>query len=389
LQAKSDKPDTDIKDWYKLVDNRDFVFEFKVNIKLSLLKDFLNISETSSDSPSGVLKMIISPWADTTNYNSNTIYINDGIKIYKYTLQLNPKGSLNDKISYDNIIKDLTDSTQKGNVKVYSFLKQAVGDNLLGFNDDLIVVTSGNKFVKYNGLATTMFPGFKSKDLDTNKIALKILGSEKDNYDTSIDETNKTIELKTLNNIYKVYSNGFMEYTYVPAQSSSLKGEFNDAFRNALEFVKKLGLISDNTSLFLSGYNEDNDKYYKFEFDYMVSDAANDFPIYLNYNYKDSDGTVQILHNSIIITANSKNVLSCTAMLKAFKFTSGTKDYGIGLGEANYVKDPKLLADKTTTGRDVSISYEMGNEEENKDLNLLWVVKAGDNYYPSTIIINK
>lgn len=383
IKVKSDKSDYDLKkDWYNLVDKKAFVFEFKANIKLGFLKDFFNISETSSDSPSGIFKMIISPWDDTTNFNSNTIYINDGAKIYKYNLLLNPNDKFNDKSKYEEIITELSNNS---NIKTYGFVKSARGDSLeeLGINEDLMGVLD-SKYFKYNSIEASVLLGFGSKEPDIDRIKSKILGSEKDNYDYIIDETDKSIELKTLNNIYKIYTNGFMEYNYLPVQSTSDKGEFKDAFKNAIDFVTGLDLETDNTKLFLSGYSEDNPKYYEFDFDYIITDKINEVPIYMNYSYKDLDGKPLKLHNSIIIKCNSKNVLSCGAMIKTFRITGHPVEYGIGTNDATYFRNSGLKADKKA-GKDVSISYEIGNEEENKNLKLLWVVKSGDNYYTSPV----
>lgn len=385
FKMKSDKIDAELEDWYNLIDKKAFVFEFKTNIKTQLLKDFIDISETSPDSPTGIYKMIISPWEDTTSFNSNIIYINDGINIYKYNMPFYSDGQLYDNSKYDEIINGYS---LKEDIINYSFLKPALGDGIRGFNDDIMVVISGNKNINYKSVASTLFPGFGRNEPDANRlanVALKILGSEKDNYDRSIDDADKTIELKTLDNIYKVHADGFMEYRYLPVQSSVDKGDIKLAFKNAFEFVQKLELGSENISLFLSEYKEDNYAY-EFRLDYMVSDESNDVPIYFNYDYKNANGINTKLHNAIIIKANSKNVLSCTAIIKSFMFTGDFKQYGIGLSDAMYL-NADILQDKITSDKEVSISYEMGNEDESAELKLVWVIKAGDNYYTSPMII--
>jgi hypothetical protein len=379
--------DPDIEDWYTLIDDKAFVFEFKTNIKIQLLKNFLDISEISPVSPTGIYKMIISPWKDTTSSNYNTIYINDGINIYTYNMPFNSDGQLYDKDKYDEII---TDYSLKEDIIHYSFLKPKYGAGFRGFKDDTMIVVSGNKNINYNSVTSALFPGFGENEPDANglaKVALKILGSEKDNYDRSIDDDDKTIELKTLDNIYKVYADGRMEYKYVPEQSSIDKGDIKLAFKNALEFIQKLELESENIKLFLSEYNEDKDnKAYEFKLDYMISDESNDVPIYFNYDYKNADGINTKLHNAIIIRANSKTVLNCTAIIKSFVFTGDIRQYGIAVGDATYL-NADLLQDILTSDKEVSISYEMGNEDESTELKLVWVVKAGENYYSSPMII--
>jgi hypothetical protein len=386
FKMKSDKIDAELEDWYDLIDKKVFVFEFKTPIKTQLLKNFLDISETSPNSPTGIYKMIISPWEETTSFNSNIIYVNDGINIYRYDMPFYSGGKLFDKDQYDKIINDYS---LKDDLINYSFLKPIKDDSIRSFKDDITVVISGNKNRDYKSVASTLFPGFGTNEHDEDRlanVALKILGSERDNYDRSIDDDDKTIELKTLDNIYKVYADGLMEYKYVPEQSSIDKGDIKLAFKNAFDFVQKLELESENNiSLFLSEYKAE-EKYYEFRLDYMVSDESNDVPIYFNYDYKDPKGVNTKLHNAIIIRANSKNVLSCTAIIKSFVFTGDVKQYGIGWSDAMFLRTD-LLHDKNTPDKEVSISYEMGNEAESAELKLVWVIKADDNYYTTPMII--
>lgn len=386
LKMKNVEP-LELSQWYDLIERKVFILDFNTNIKIGILKDFLNLSEIMPGGPSGIYKMIISPWENETNYDSTiTIYINDGIKIYKYDLFISPSELSKDLLEYDKIITDLSDPNNE--FVSYSFLKSLLGDSLRGFSEDATVVSRPFD-VSYNNLTRALPFGIGSNgEEDIVTVATNILGSQKDNYEGSIDP-DRTIELKTLNNIYKVRTDGFMEYKYLPFQNSSDKGALEDAFKKAFEFVNNVAVFSDNVKvkLFLSGYKEnENGNSYQFMFDYMVSDHGNDLPIFVNYSYKDDTGESKVLNNAVIVTANSKNVLNCKALINKLITGVETKQYDIGLPEATFFKSVKLLSDKNDIEKNISISYEMNNENNNSELNMVWAIKDGDSYYSSPII---
>ena len=374
----------DLSEWYGLIDSKVIVLDFYTNIKLNLLKDFISIPELNSESPTGIYKMIISPWEDITNYNKSiSIYINDGIKIYKYDLLYNSTEFSDYLSKYEDIITELNNNSDTVH---YYYLKSRLGKSLRGFSEDTTLAFRDWN-MSYDSLRYSLPYGIGSKGTeDTNKIAAKILGPENDNYERSVD-SNKTIEFKTLNNVYRVYSDGFMTYNYLPAQMYADKGELGEAFKNALEFVSGIETFSENKNLnlFLSGY-EEGDKFYRFKFDYMVNDKTNDVPIYMEYIDKDDSYGPLVLNHAIIVTANSKNVLNCKATLKTFEFTGEAKQFGIGPGDATYIRDVKLLENDTIIEKNVSISYMMDSKESSSKLKMAWVIKDGDNYYTSPMI---
>jgi hypothetical protein len=268
----------------------------------------------------------------------------------------------------------------------YSFLKFLLGNSLRGFSGDATVIQM-QRDMDFNGLSASLPPGIGSNGAeDTYKIASKILGSDKDNYDRSIDPDG-TIELKTLINIYKIHTDGFLEYKYLPSQANTDKGNLEDAFKNAFAFVNGMKIFNDNenTTLYLSGYKEFGDSY-QFKFDFITSSNSDDIPIYINYNYRNDTSETLNLGNAIVVTANSKNVLNCKALIKTFKPTGVFKQYGIGLPDATYLNGITLLTNDDKVEKDISISYEMDNEVENPDLKMVWVIKDGDIYYASPMI---
>lgn len=382
LGKKSDGEALLASQWYSLIDRKAFIFEFKTGISVNLLKEAMGLPEIYKDGPSGVYKLILSPWEDSTSLNSriNTLYIFDGSKIYRYYIPFN-RGEYKEADSFEEIIYSLKANP---NYTDYTFLKQPAGEKLMGFRED-IPVGNEDQYSKYGSLASSLPLGFGGEAPYLEAVASKILGSEKGNYDRSMNNTDKTIELKTLNNLYKIYPNGFMEYDFLSTQRETANGSLEEAFKKALTFVQGLSLESENTSLFLSGYTEKNGQY-EFSFDYMVSSNFSDVPVYMEYDASVDGKEPQTLHHAITVEANGGNVTRCRAMIKDFTFNSRYGEYGVGILQAVYFKNPAMLAEKNNEEKNVVAAYRMGKEAEDTDLDLVWVIEAKDRYFVSPMI---
>ena len=367
-----------LSDWGRLIDKRAFVFEFKTNIKVNLLEEFLNISDVPQTAPSGVYKMIISPW-DNVNYNSTTIYIRDDSQIYAYNLFINQNGSLNDKDEYSAIISNLNLNASTE----YGLIKEFDPNSQKGFNSDLLCVMSSNKYKKFSNVLSALPIGFGSNATDYDKVAQKILGSEKDSYDRS-EDMDRTLEFKTMNNIYKVYANGLLEYNYLPTPDVADKGKMKEAFKKSTEFMNRMELQSNQTQLYLSGIQDKDNKYYEFYLDYMVDQV----PVFINFTAKGEDN--QPLQHAFVIRANSKNVISCKGLLRSFETIGVANTYNLSvidfLNDA-YIRYSVLKLNKDLVNKDIFITYQINSEQESKELVPVWVIKAGDTNY--TVPIRK
>lgn len=369
-------------------EKKGFVFEFKSNLGPSLLSWFdTSSSGSSNDALLGIHKMIVLPWEDL-NYNSNTIYLldSDAGKIYKYTISTDKK-HLN-KDLYEEIFKDLAKNT---NLRSYRVIKSVMPDarkKPFPIRDDILIISTGPKHVSLPEITCYIPNTIDGRDISLEELANGILGSDKDNFDFSVDVMDTKV-FRNVNNTFRLYSDGVLDYRYLTAVEASDKGSINDAMKNALLFIsKRKGMLSGVDHIYLSGINKGVDNYYEFTFDYCVGGM----PVQFNFKPKLKDDGP--LLNAITIRANSKRVLSCWWIMRSFRQSKETNEFNLRF---EYMMDVMFeqnaeLKDKINELyiEDIDLCYEVKTGMSEKNIGPAWIIKTKDGrYYPVDIRVNK
>lgn len=354
--------------WPELIIKKSILAEFKTEIKTDLLKWFLNCQRASKSDFDSIYKILMVPDEDINN--NNTIYLLTSKGLYKYVIPFN-----NDGISrkgYSNIIDNLE---RNHYIPVYKMFKEVNPNNVISYsipNDALCMISSSS----YVRLPTIEYR-IETKAVDLDEAAVAILGNEKESYDRYIEKN--ALVFKNINNIYRLYNDGLLEYKYVPGAESDQKGSISEAFKNAYFFINRIKnvFIDTENKLNISKIIDDNPGYYEFVFDYMTGD----YPIYINFGEKGNDK--QPLKNALTIKVNSKRIIECRWYIINVKKSRTLKSY-------NFYFQDLLNSLARKYGRQALESYNIKNStiaflinnNEFKTFSPVWIVEnPEDEYY--------
>jgi len=156
---------------------------------------------------------------------------------------------------YDDIIASLYDE----NIESYSVIKEYVTNYVYQYlSPDVLIVAQGPKYRNYKNLICNVPEKIRniqqpnsSQDLDD--IAKIVLGEDEDDYIRSIDVYNKTIAFQNLSNMYRIYTDGLLEYKYLHGVNSYEKGSKVEALKRVLEFINSQGEAGVRCGCYLSG----------------------------------------------------------------------------------------------------------------------------------------
>jgi hypothetical protein len=290
LNSSSVQP-VDISTWDNMLVKKGFLFEFKAGIQTSIIRWFLNITGISPGHPENIQKILILPDEDINK--NNTVYILSEKNLYKYVLPF-IKNDMSQE-EYNKIIRRL-----EGNKSLvqYSIIKKIDPDRKFPFqiSPDVLCVVTGPKFQEMPGV--TYYFGEKSSDIE--EIASIILANEKESYDRYIDKNN-TLVFKNLNNTYRLYVNGLLEYRYIPGAGDQEKGDIGSAFEKVYIYISRIKnyLMNTDARLSLTRIKDDNPNYYEFIFDYIIDG----YPIYISDDINNNANNN--INNDINNNANS------------------------------------------------------------------------------------
>ncbi|HOP92456.1 MAG TPA: hypothetical protein PLP24_03645 [Acetivibrio thermocellus] len=356
--------------WGDVVLKKSFVFEFKTCISSELLAAFLNEKWVSGFKSEGIYKMAILP-SESTGKNLN-IYVFDGDKVNKYVVPFVDKGLSTE--DYDDIIASLYDE----NIESYSVIKEYVTNYVYQYlSPDVLIVAQGPKYRNYKNLICNVPEKIRniqqpnsSQDLDD--IAKIVLGEDEDDYIRSIDVYNKTIAFQNLSNMYRIYTDGLLEYKYLHGVNSYEKGSKVEALKRVLEFINHREKLVSGVDVYLSGIVEQNG-YYSFTFDYKFNDIAVSFNEY-TVNNRDKNK----LNHAITVDANSQRVLSCYWILKEFK--TGRENLMLNVKFESLFDDIfnlyKDISIKDFSVKDINMAYEVKFSTESQSLEPVWIVET-------------
>jgi regulatory protein YycH of two-component signal transduction system YycFG len=346
--------------WGDIVTKKGVVFEFKSGINLNLVKWFLELPAVSTENPSEIHKLMVVPgFGGSTN-----VYILGKDMVYSYNIPF--KAEKSEENIFDKVLAEV-EKNKSSSMESFNVAREMYGESskLSIMDPDILCVIAGSKFRSYRDVTVTI-PG-RISDLEymANVIFPR---NEIDSYDRYVD-VNETLIFKNLDNIYRVYNQGFLEYKYLPGyEGTSGKGTISSAFVKAAAFIERVKKQADlNANVFISRVKE-NPGSYEFVFDYIVEDI----PVYLNLNT--AGRSRQPMRNAIVIEANGKRILSLRWMLRNFEITGEKKRYIVGL------EDILNASNLDRTGvyiEDMGAAYVIEDNVE-KRLEPVWVIEIKD-----------
>jgi len=380
----------DINEWSKITASKSITLEFKTNIKLNLLSWFLEEQFSSPEIKfSGVYKMVICPLFDSIDSGTSIIYIRDDKRIYKFTVNEALSGRV--YMKSEDYIKEFDKvSTSSDTAIKYNVIKAYFPD-IMAYGPDLLGVINGPTESHIGSIICSSPEGLRLKgvytDIETDDIAKRVIGSEKDGFNRSIDPNN-TIEYTTQNNIYRVYGDGLVEYKYLPEILSSDKGEPGEAFQNAYKYISRLisstAKMVSGARLYLSYLNE-TQYYYEFGFDYILNDTSdksgniiqNNNGIPIVFSYKLVGDEQKQLQHAITIKANAKNVIECYSILKSFVVKRNSIGiYDVAFTDLMDKAAQEISGFKKLQINDATIVFDIKSVQTNQTFSPIWLLKA-------------
>lgn len=369
-------------EWGRLVIKNAVVFEFPTNIPTEIISWFFKTSAPTFKEPSGIHKIAILPWEDVNN--NITLYITDDTRIYKYILPVR-SGGIN-KVRYNEIFNALKQDEKLRQYMVISEIdygnkgKDPISPDIL-----LYAGAQSASYESYHTIDSTAPEDFKVIDrknfTETDALAALITAGEKDIYDSGVDSYGGGTVFKNLNNLYRVYSDGLLEYKYTGFTDAVEKSSMSGAFKNAVEFIGKRGDLYSGAQLVLSGVKPYGEDIYEFTFDYTVGEV----PVYVDYMSKGRD-RMQLNH-AVTIRASSRRVTEAWWIVKNFRVDLEDR-YNINFNnflDNTFLDYATLKRDKDFFITDISVYYELKPYFEKQALQPVWVVsaKSGAKYaYP-------
>jgi hypothetical protein len=347
------------EEWGEIVTKRGLIYEFKFNLSSNLLRWFMDMAGSSQSDTQGIHKMMLLPRKDITE-NYITLYILDSAGISKYVLPV-VEGRL-DFHKYKDLFTKYEQSKGKDDTELAITKDMGLSGNY-PINPDILGVVRGSKFRRYNSINFTI----PNKLSDQEEMAKDLLGSEKDSYDSYTDY-HGTVVFKNLNNIYRMYADGFLEYEYIPGTGTSEKGDMTKAFANSLTFLSRVDrLLTTQADIYLSGIVETQNSY-RFSFDYKIQD----YPIQMNYTGKGKYN--EAVTNAIVIEANSQRIIRGYGILKNIEFSREAAYYNVNMGDLMNSFELDLSEQYIN---DMTVAYVIKTKEE-KNLKPVWLIEIKD-----------
>lgn len=362
MNTQQDKPEIIPKEkWADIAVKGPFVYEFKTNINTSLASWFLNTSSPKDIAFNGINKMVVSPREDL---NGNfTVYILDSEKICKYVIPTDK----NQSNSYKEILTKLEQDDELRNYSVEREIKPP-----FQIRNDMPFITKGGKYAPLSKLEASV--PFDVSDYE--QVTENVLRDEKNSYVRAIDPDNGAIIFKNSNSIYRIYSNGLMEYKFLTAPEEPSKGNINEAFIKALDFILKRSQMVSGADFYISAVSEDtNSNTYQFTFDYAVGGMPVSF--YSKLGGLES----KPLTNAITIKANSTRVISCQWILKKFELREKKEQYLVRLFDLIDEGLPDRKKIKDFSIEDAQFSYYINSSEANQTIEPSFILKTKSDTY--------
>jgi hypothetical protein len=364
----------------RLIVSRSFVFEFKEGIKSSLIKWFFDTTGSSYiEYFENIQKVILYPEEDINK--NNTLYILTDKNLYKYTYPFSKAGM--SKKDYGEIIRGLESNK---NLIRYNIVKEIDPNKQWPFKipPGVLCVIKNPQYKKYYPITYS----FGGKDTDVEEKAKIILGDEKESFDRYIIDKYNTLVFKNLNNTYRLYNDGLLEYKYLLGVSEQDKGDIGNAFKKVYTFINRIKsyLLGYDANIYLVDVKENNPNYYEFVFDYVVDG----YPVYIDYKPKYRDNSSDNIKNAITIKVDNKRIIEIEWLLMGISKNKDEKEYNIYF---QYVLDeiPKKYGKEKIIDfavENIIIGY-LINSSYGTAIDPVWIIEKPDKSYYYVPIMQK
>lgn len=343
-------------DWGTLVANKPYMFEFKTNIPIEIVRWTLNLEDSKGEELTHIHKIVICP-DDSDNSYADTVYIRDDKNIYTYGI----KNIKDNSLSY-SIFNDIyTNQKSEANTKSYQMAIEKY--RKFEISKDLMSVFSGKKQENYPNITCETINGLYKEEYtydDFYDMALDLFGNARIDYDFDVD-VNGSVVFKKADGVYRLYKNSILEYKSTGNQPNTGELSVLESYKKALSFLlehKSQNDIMSNINVYLNSITE-KQGYYVFNFDYSISlgEDKGEVPVLLK-DYKINNDSQ--LNNSISIEASPKTVLNFKWL--ALKFNVG---HNIDTYEWSFVDMYSKMYDNYS---------ELKNEFSAKDFGIYYVV---------------
>lgn len=338
--------------------------KFHNEFHVDMLKYFLDLDEESQIQIESLEKILFS--LDSRRRNVD-VYIVNSQNIYSYRMAVNDEF----KALFDESFLEGIDEKRFFG---FSLLQEIFPQKEMApfyFLPDVDVYVRGERFLPINNLQVSLpeWLGKEKQELKyVNKAANDILGEDRYSYHADIDEAGNVV-LGNINHIYRISSDGFLEYKYLGDNINSQEVIVGEAFEKAIDFIIEKNSWNNLNHLYLSdAYYEDDKNLYTFVFDYAVDD--------LLVLFKSSDGTGY--ENFASITTDGYNVLDANMVVRKISIQNTVNyfDTSFRAFSANLFE----LEDMNIKELFVGYVHDLDSEGS---INPYWLIKEGDNSFLS------
>lgn len=283
-------------EWQRAALKRGFYITFPFDAEPDLLRCLLNCESDFSLISGGIRAVAILPW-DNINPNMLNIYIRTAHVIYRFTLDVID-------LAERRFIYDIFQEENERAIRPeYYYLTEIFPPASFGFeiNETLPITNDENERVAVDAAGIINSLELSNSIGDEgyiNEVAAKISNNKETNYISS-KNSEDTVVLKNVNNIYRYYQEGVIEYNLI---SSGTRPEYDLPLMlsNVVRQLNALSYLIDVDSLFLSGYKKEG-ALYIFTFDYIFNERQ----VMMRIPY--AGGTLESL---IEIVSDGQNVIS-------------------------------------------------------------------------------
>ena len=311
------------EEWGSLAVKKAIVYEFRTGYNIEMLKFFLGMKAADTEVKE-IRKILILPSEDINN--NITIFLEGNNKVYKYVVGINQKGISRDE--YDDIIYGMGQDDKNRSYRVIKEFFPNENKKPFEIRPDIPVIEDGEKYEQISRINCYNKYDFGNLNLQNNpnlsKLAKGVLGYDFENYDCGIDEKG-AIVFKNLNDRYKIYKDGTMEYKYLYDVNEIGIVDEKKALSNTLEFINYRKNLIEGLDIILAGTKKDlGDENFTFMFDYNIGEIP------IIFNDCDVNPKYNLTKNyAIIVVANDRRVINCKWILKNFSETDKGKMFNI------------------------------------------------------------
>ncbi len=327
------------RDWDSLSRMKVVILEFIQPIPTGIISWMEGTDYASGTMPSQIYKIAVFPSEDINN-NKNTLYVYDGLSVYKYVVTIE-QGNMK-KEEYIRTVEAIEENTS------ITALNRLITFYPVTEEEDLLVTLFTDKDKKiWDLLATTPEEIILERD-NIDRLKEYLLDDDRGSI-TKLSGDGTNVIFSYTGQVYRYYYNGFLEYQYRGRETSE-KGRVEEAFAKALTFIeyRRRDLV-DRADIILSKIEEDvTGSSYIFTFNYVIDD--------MNIKIIDQEKSVK---SAIIIKAAEDRVLDAKWYIKTFAYNDYSSQYSLSffnLYENQFIREYPQLKNKPII-MDISIDY--------------------------------